>query len=156
MLTLGSISLAILGCGNQESESGSTIPENTSQKVLTRTTPDLSEAIEKRIEGKPEDAVRILRKLNDEHPNSQEILLQLGRSLFDSQQFALAAFRLDQAISVGAETAVFKEAAEAHLKAGDEQSAEGLLQKYLVSYPDDGPASLNLCLLYTSPSPRGA
>ena len=70
MLTLGSISLAILGCGNQESESGSTIPENTSQKALTRTTPDLSEAIEKRIEGKPEDAVRILRKLNDEHPNS--------------------------------------------------------------------------------------
>ena len=144
MLTLGSISLAILGCGNQESESGSTIPENTSQKALTRTTPDLSEAIEKRIEGKPEDAVRILRKLNDEHPNSQEILLQLGRSLYDSQQFALAAFRLDQAISVGAETAVFKEAAEAHLKAGDEQSAEGLLRKYLVSYPDDGPASLNL------------
>ena len=55
-------------------------------------TPDLSEAIAKRIEGDLETAIQILRKQNDEFPDSHEILVQLGRSLFDAENFALAAF----------------------------------------------------------------
>ena len=88
--------------------------------------------------------MKLLRKLNEQHPNSPEILLQLGRSLYDSQQFALAAFRLDQALSAGAEVGVLKEAAEAHLQSGDDQSATTILRKYLLSSPDDASASLDL------------
>lgn len=144
MLTLGSISVAISGCGNQEPEVDPENPESSSGLADALPAPDLSDAIGKRIEGKPKDAVKLLRKLNEQHPNSPEILLQLGRSLYDSQQFALAAFRLDQALSAGAEVSVLKEAAEAHLQSGDEQSATTILRKYLLSSPDDASASLDL------------
>ena len=39
--------------------------------------PDLSIAVEKRIEGKTVEAIKILRKFNSEYPDSHAILLQL-------------------------------------------------------------------------------
>ena len=41
--------------------------------------PDLSTAVEKRIEGKTVEAIKILRKFNSEYPDSHAILLQLAR-----------------------------------------------------------------------------
>ena len=152
MLTLGSISVAISSCGNQGTlEVDPANPESSSGLADALPAPDLSDAIGKRIEGKPKDAVKLLRKLNEQHPNSPEILLQLGRSLYDSQQFALAAFRLDQALSAGAEVGVLKEAAEAHRQSGDEQSAATILRKYLLSSPDDASASLTWVVCLQNP-----
>ena len=51
--------------------------------------------------------------MNEEFPNSPEILLQLARSLEETSQFPLAAFRFDQALSAGAEKSTFLEAAKA-------------------------------------------
>ena len=88
--------------------------------------PDLSDAIEKRIEGKTEEAIELLRKYNEEFPDSPEILIQLGRSLHDSGQYALSAFRLEQALSGRSRPNSSHEVAQAHEKAGDEKSARAL------------------------------
>ena len=85
-------------------------------------TPDLSEAIAKRIEGDLETAIQILRKQNDEFPDSHEILVQLGRSL-DAENFALAAFRFEQALSCGAPDEIYRESAKASQLSGDDQNA---------------------------------
>ena len=75
------------------------------------------------MEGKPEEAIELLRKYNESFPDSPEILTQLGRSLYDSGQFALSAFRFEQALLAGAGKTLLKEIAQAHEKAGDEKSA---------------------------------
>ena len=64
--------------------------------------PDLTEALSKRIEGKPAEAIELLRELNEQFPKSSEVLVQLGRSLIDAKEYALAAFRFEQALSMGA------------------------------------------------------
>ena len=102
--TLGSTLLALSGCPDDTPPS--TAPP-TSPAVKAR--PDLSDAIAKRVEGKPEEAIELLRKHNEQFPNSPDVLVQLGRSLFDSEQFALSAFRFDQALSVGAREELLKE-----------------------------------------------
>ena len=52
---------------------------------------------EKRIEGKTEEAIKILNALADEHPHSVEVLVQLARTLMDARDFPLAAFRFEEA-----------------------------------------------------------
>ena len=100
-------------------------------------TPDLSEAIAKRIEGDLETAIQILRKQNDEFPDSHEILVQLGRSLFDAENFALAAFRFEQALSCGAPDEIYRESAKASQLSGDDQNAMANFKKYLQVFPDE-------------------
>ena len=93
--------------------------------------PDPSEAIQKRIEGKTREALVILRKLNEEHPDSPEILTLLGRTLLDAEEYALAAFRLEQAFSLGGATNILSEAGQAHELAEDDESAEKAYATYI-------------------------
>ena len=132
LATRGSTLLALLGCSDDPSSS-----PTPSQPPATNELPDLSDAIAKRVEGKPEEAIEILRKYNEKSPNSPDILIQLGRSLFDSGQFALSGFRLDQALSAGARQELLKESALAYQKAGDTVSAMERYSRYLKENPDD-------------------
>ena len=59
-------------------------------------------------------------------------------ALSESKQFALAAFRFDQAISAGAEDSALREAAEAYVAAGDLYSASERYSDYLVINNEDG------------------
>ena len=135
--TLGSTLLALSGCPDETPPS--TAPP-TSPAVKAR--PDLSDAIAKRVEGKPEEAIELLRKHNEQFPNSPDVLVQLGRSLFDSEQFALSAFRFDQALSVGAREDLLKEAALAYQQSGDANSARERYSAYLKANPDDNATRL--------------
>lgn len=135
--TLGSTLLVLLGCSE---DSPSPPPPPLAPPV--KSPPDLSDAIEKRVEGKTEEAIELLRKYNEEFPDSPEILIQLGRSLSESGQFALSAFRMDQALSAGADKSLLKEVAQAHEKAGDEKSARERYSEFLANNPDDAEAWL--------------
>lgn len=104
--------------------------------------PDLGEAIQKRIEGKTDEALAILRKLNDRHPESPEIITMLGRTLLDAEEYALAAFRLEQAFSLGGATNILSEAGQAHELAEDDESAEKAYATYIQKHPDDTFANL--------------
>lgn len=104
--------------------------------------PDLGEAIQKRIEGKTDEALSILRDLNDRHPESPEIITMLGRTLLDAEEYALAAFRLEQAFSVGGATNILSEAGQAHVLAEDDESAEKAYATYIKKHPDDTFANL--------------
>jgi tetratricopeptide (TPR) repeat protein len=104
--------------------------------------PDLSEAIQKRIEGKTDEALAILRKLNDRHPESPEIMTMLGRTLLDAEEYALAAFRLEQAFSLGGATNILSETGQAHELAEDDESAEKAYATYIQKHPDDTFANL--------------
>ena len=106
-------------------------------KQVQQNLPDPSEAIQKRIEGKTGEALVILRKLNEEHPDSPEILTLLGRTLLDAEEYALAAFRLEQAADLGGNADTLAEAAQAHVLAGDDGSAEKLYRSYLKQNPED-------------------
>ena len=130
--TLGSTLLALSGCSDNPDTSPPPPPPPADNG-----SPDLSDAISKRMEGKPEEAIQLLRKHNEKFPNSPDILTQLGRSLFDSGQFALSGFRLDQAISAGAKQELLKESALAYQKAGEAESAMERYSKYLEENPDD-------------------
>ena len=82
MLMIGSTTLGFFGCSQNE-ETG---VEQTLEEVLLPTPPqgpDLTEALSKRIEGKPAEAIELLRELNEQFPKSPEVLVQLGRSLID-------------------------------------------------------------------------
>ena len=103
---------------------------------------DLSEAIQKRIEGKTNEALKILRKLNDRHPESPEIITMLGRTLLDAEEYSLAAFRLEQAFSLGGETKILSEVGQAHELAEDDESAEKAYETYMQKNPDDTFANL--------------
>ena len=104
--------------------------------------PDLNEALSKRIEGKPKEAIKLLRKLNEQFPQSSEVLVQLGRALIDAKEFALAAFRFEQAISKGAANEVIKESAEAHAKSGDIDSSIEHYTQYFSRAVNDPEATL--------------
>ena len=130
--TFGSTLLALLACSEDLPPPASAPPPPP-----PKSPPDLSDAIEKRVEGKTEEAIELLRKYNEEFPDSPEILIQLGRSLHDSGQYALSAFRLEQALSAGAGKTLLKEVAQAHEKAGDEKSARKRYAEFLADNPDD-------------------
>ena len=130
--TLGSTLLALSGCSDDTPDSTAPPPPPANNGL-----PDLSDAIAKRVEGKPEEAITLLRKHNEKSPNSPDILIQLGRALFDSGQFALSGFRLDQALSAGARQDLLKESALAYQKAGDAKSALTRYAEYLKENPDD-------------------
>ncbi|SVC73294.1 uncharacterized protein METZ01_LOCUS326148, partial [marine metagenome] len=132
LVALGSTLLALSGCSDEPPPSTAP-PSPPANQAL----PDLSDAIAKRVEGKPEEAIELLRKHNEKFPNSPNILVQLGRSLFDSGQFALSAFRLDQALSAGARKELLKESALAYQKAGDAKAAQERYSEYLKENPDD-------------------
>lgn len=104
--------------------------------------PDLSEAIQKRIEGKTDEALAILRKLNDRHPESPEIITMLGRTLLDAEEYALAAFRLEQAFSLSGAMNILSEAGQAHELANDDESAEKAYATYSKKHPEDTFANL--------------
>ena len=133
--TFGSTLLALLACSED-----SPPPASAPPPPPPKSPPDLSDAIEKRIEGKTEEAIELLRKYNEEFPDSPEILIQLGRSLHDSGQYALSAFRLEQALSAGAAQTLLKEVAQAHEKAGDEKSARKRLRRISRGQPGGQPS----------------
>lgn len=129
--TLGSTLLALSGCTDD------TPPSTAPPPPANIDRPDLSDAIAKRVEGKPDEAVQLLRKHNEKYPNSPDILIQLGRSLSDSGEFPLAALRLDQALSAGARKELLKDSALAYEKSGDANSAMERYSEYLKVNPDD-------------------
>ena len=120
-----------IGCSDDPSANKPT--DEPAQQSL----PDPSEAIQKRIEGKTDEALAILRNLNEKHPASTEILTLLGRTLLDSEKYSLAAFRLEQAYDTGGIIETLAEAAEAHELASDDESAERLYGIYLTKRPED-------------------
>ena len=135
--TFGSTLLALLALSEDLPP-----PPSAPSPTPAKSPPDLSDAIEKRMEGKPEEAIELLRKYNESFPDSPEILTQLGRSLYDSGQFALSAFRFEQALLAGAGKTLLKEIAQAHDKAGDEKSARKHYSEFLADNPDDSQAWL--------------
>ena len=99
MLLAGSISLGILGCSDEEPTTPAT-NENLERVSPVEPVIDLSKVFELRIEGKTDEAINLLRTLNEQHPTSVEVMIQLARSLLDAKQFSLAAFRFEQALSL--------------------------------------------------------
>ena len=112
MLLIGSILLSAFSCSQEEEPAPSltmpALPSAPEPRVL-----DLSEVLELRIAGKTTAAIELLRSLATEFPDSAEVLVQLGRSLAEAKEFALAAFRFEQAVSLGASREVMRESAEA-------------------------------------------
>ena len=86
---------------------------------------------------KPEEAIKLLRKHNDDFPSSPEILIQLSRALFEDKQYILSAFRFDQAISAGADQQLLLECAQAYQIGGDLNSARDRYMEYLKLFPQD-------------------
>ena len=118
------------GCGEDDKvEETST---ETEQSAQVQKLPDLSNAVEKRIEGKTAEAIKILRKFNSEFPDSHALLIQLARALLEADQFAMSAFRFYQAIAAGAGEKALKEAAQAYTLAGDLNSAAERFGDYLL------------------------
>jgi len=132
MVASGSISLIIFSC-TEEPQSN----EPETQVVTPPVKPDLSDAIQKRVENKPEEAVLLLRKHNENFPDSPAILIQLSRALADSGQYPLSAFRIEQAISAGADKNLLLECAEIYQLAGDSDSAQERLKQYISAFPED-------------------
>ena len=134
-----SISLIFFSCGEEK-------VENSAQPPILeeKASPDLTDAIQKRVENKPEEAIEILRKYNKEFPDSPKILIQLGRSLIENKQYSLAAFRFDQAISSNASKDLLLECAQAYKLAGDLDSCAQRYLDYLETYPDDKKTRLDL------------
>ena len=143
MVASSSILLMIFSCAEEE-DITQTNEETQALKIESKPLPDLSDAIQKRVEKKPEEAVALLEKYNQDFPNSPKILIQLSRALVESEQYSLAAFRLDQAISVGGAKELLVECAEAYQLAGDSNSAQERYQQYLSDFPEDEKARLSL------------
>ena len=109
MVASASILLISFSCSNDENN----LPDSTIVEQ-PQPFPNLTEAIQRRIEKKPEEAIKLLRKHNDDFPSSPEILIQLSRALFEDKQYILSAFRFDQAISAGADQQLLLECAQAY------------------------------------------
>ena len=140
----GSILVLLISCSEEPKIEQSETDVSLDNKPLS---PDLSEAIARRMEGNPEAAILLLRKQNQKFPDSNEVLIQLGRALFDAKNFPLAAFRFEQALSAGAPTEIYREAAEAFLQSGDEKNAKQNLKKFLEIFPDEKGAWLSYARL---------
>lgn len=140
VLGMAGLSAALLfGCSSEPEVEAPAPPTQPEQKP-----PDVGEAIQKRIEGKTEEALVLLRELNVSHPNSPVVLTLLGRTLLDAEDYPLAAFRLEQAANLGAAPELFSEAAEAHVLSGDDSAAKQAYLTYLKAKPDDAFAHLSL------------
>ena len=100
MLLMGSISLGNFSCSSDGDDNSLEMEKTVSPIIKTEPEIDLSQVFEKRIEGKNEEAIVLLRSLNEKHPASIEVMIQLARTLLDAQQFPLAAFRFEQALSL--------------------------------------------------------
>ena len=146
MLLTGSILLSAFSCSQEEEPTPSlTLPAplpTPAPKVL-----DLGEVLELRIAGKTTEAIELLRSLATEFPDSAEVIVQLGRSLAEAKEFALAAFRFEQAVSLGASREVMRESAEAHFQAGDIDSSIANYTAYLSEPVDDPQAHLSFARL---------
>ena len=146
MLLIGSILLSAFSCSQDEEVAPSlTLPAPPSTPAPRAL--DLSEVLELRISGKTAEAIELLRSLTTEFPNSAEVLVQLGRSLTEANEFALAAFRFEQAVSLGASREVMRESAEAHFQAGDIDSSIANYTAYLSEPVDDPQAHLSFARL---------
>ena len=141
MLIIGSTTLAFFGCSQNEEPSVEQPLEEVPIPAPPQG-PDLTDALSKRIEGKPAEAIELLRGLNEQFPKSSEVLVQLGRSLIDAGEYALAAFRFEQALSMGAPHDIAKESAEAHAKSGDIDSSIEHYTVYFSKAVDDPKATL--------------
>ena len=136
MLLMGSISLGILGCSSEEDYRGELTEESTPSTTIASEI-DLSKVFELRIEGRNDEAIELLRSLNEIYPASVEVMIQLARSLLDARQFSLAAFRFEQALSLKTNNLLSKEAAEAHYLARDIDSSIERYREYLSTSPAD-------------------
>ena len=105
-------------------------------QTQTNSAPDLSEAIRKRLEGKPKQAILLLLQLNEEYPNNPEIIVQMARALFEDKQFELAAFRFDQANSDQKNASLNKEAGLAYEYAEDFNTALDRYKSFLAEEED--------------------
>jgi len=132
MVASASILLISFSCSNDENN----LPDSTIVEQ-PQPFPNLTEAIQRRIEKKPEEAIKLLRKHNDDFPSSPEILIQLSRALFEDKQYILSAFRFDQAISAGADQQLLLECAQAYQIGGDLNSARDRYMEYLKLFPQD-------------------
>lgn len=139
MVASGSISVIAFSCSEEEKNSS-----NTPTVEQPQVAPDLTEAIQKRIEKKPAEAIALLRTYNQNFPNSPDILIQLSRSLLDNKQYSLAAFRFEQAISAGGPVGLLLECAEAYMLAQDLKSARDKYLIHLKSFPNDSQTWLSL------------
>ena len=139
IVSSASISLIIFSCGEEKIDNSTKEPADE-KKVF----PDLTEAIQKRVENKPAEAIELLRKYNEEFPDSPKILIQLGRSLIENKQYSLAAFRFDQAISSDASKDLLLECAQAYKLAGDLDAAVKRYFDYLDVYPEDKKTRIDL------------
>ena len=139
MVAAGSILLVTNSCSEKE-----VAPPQPSIVPVKKPFPDLSLAIQKRVEKKPEEAIAILREYNQDFPNSSKILIQLSRSLIEAGNYSLGAFRLEQALSLTTATDLIAECAEAHLLAGDLNSAKKRFTEYLKLSPGNLQAWLSL------------
>jgi len=135
----GAILLIVNNCSEEEVEI-----KEVPQKVVSKKFPDLSLAIQKRVEKKPEEAIEILRQYDQEFPNSPKILVQLSRAHVEAGNFSLAAFRFEQALSISSSPDLIWECAQAHLRAGDLESARKRFTEYLEFTPDNSDAWLSL------------
>ena len=128
-------------CSERESADGiepASRPPSPAQPKL----PDLSEVVEKRMEGNTTEAITMLREYNRDFPESHAILVQLARALGETDQYALASFRFDQAIAAGAPQQALKEAAEAYAYANDYHTSAKRYADYLLVEEDDRQAWL--------------
>lgn len=139
MVASGSISVIAFSCSEEKKDSPSTPPVEQPP-----TAPNLTEAIQKRIEKKPKEAIALLRTHNQNFPNSPDILIQLSRALLDNKQYSLAAFRFEQAISAGGPLGLLLECAEAYMLAQDLESARDKYVMHLNSFPSDSKTWLAL------------
>lgn len=132
-------------CTSEVEDNEETKVSPTLQKDKTA---DVSNAIEKRIQGKSVEAIKILRQLNQEYPGTPEVLLQLARALFENKQFELAAFRFDQVNSIQVNNSVFRESGLAYEYANEFTSAISRYKSYLSENVDDEEIWLRLARLY--------
>ena len=138
------IILFLAHCGKEE-ENASNIKNK--ETVSKRTSPDLSQAIKLRLEGKPDEAVKILSTINQSEPNLPEVLTQLARALFEAKKFELAAFRFDQANSSLKDSPLFKEAGLSYEYAEDFASAIDRYTNHLSRNDGDSQIWLRLARL---------
>ncbi len=129
--------------------------ENTKQDqiilkvpVPTNPEPDLSEAIEKRLQGEYKEAIQLLIQLNRIYPNNSEIIVQMARALFEDKQFQLAAFRFDQANSDQNTPSLNKEAGLAYEYAEDFETAIGRYKSFLGVEAEDQEIWLRVARLH--------
>ena len=138
------IILFLTNC-DKEKENASVIKNNVT--VTKQTLPDLSQAIKLRLEGKPNEAVKILSAINQSNPNLSEVLTQLARALFEAKKFELAAFRFDQANSSLKDSPLFKEAGLSYEYAEDFASAIDRYKNHLSRNESDSQIWLRLARL---------